>query len=95
MNRRTLPLLAAALALTAPPAFAYVGPGAGLGVFATLFGVLAAIVLATFGLLWYPLKRAFGGRAPAADKAAVTDEKSAPEAQGLERRESDGDEPPR
>ena len=94
MNRTTLPL-SAALALTATPALAYVGPGAGLGVFATLFGVLAAIVLATFGLLWYPLKRAFGGRAQAADKAVPADEKGASDTQRLERRESDGDEPPR
>jgi len=41
------------------PCYAYVGPGVGLGVLGTLFGILAAILLAVFGLLWYPLKRAF------------------------------------
>lgn len=45
--------------LVASPCFAYVGPGVGLGVLGTLFGILAAIVLAVFGLFWYPLKRMF------------------------------------
>jgi len=40
-------------------AIAYVGPGVGLGVFGTLFGLFAAVALALFGLFWYPLKRAF------------------------------------
>jgi hypothetical protein len=39
------------------PAFAYIGPGAGLGVLGTLFGLFAAIILALFGLFWYPIKR--------------------------------------
>lgn len=46
------------LVLFSAPASAYVGPGLGLGVIGTIFGVLAAIVLALFGLLWYPMKRA-------------------------------------
>ena len=50
---------AALLVLFSAPAMAYVGPGLGLGVIGTIFGVLAAIVLALFGLFWYPLKRAF------------------------------------
>lgn len=48
------------LALFSAPAMAYVGPGLGMGVIGTIFGVVAAIVLAVFGLLWYPLKRRFG-----------------------------------
>ena len=58
--------LALALALFSAPALAYVGPGAGLGVIGTLFGIVAAIVLAMFGLFWYPLKRAFGKKSAAA-----------------------------
>lgn len=46
------------LALVSSPAMAYVGPGLGMGVIGTIFGVLAAILLALFGLFWYPLKRA-------------------------------------
>ena len=52
--------LIALLALFSAPAMAYVGPGLGMGVIGTIFGVLAAIVLALFGLFWYPLKRALG-----------------------------------
>lgn len=51
--------LVALLVLFSAPAMAYVGPGLGMGVIGTIFGVLAAIVLAVFGLFWYPLKRAF------------------------------------
>ncbi len=51
--------LVALLVLFSAPAMAYVGPGLGMGVIGTIFGVLAAIVLALFGLFWYPLKRAF------------------------------------
>jgi len=67
-----------ALALLSSPAHAYVGPGAGLGVIGTLFGIGAAIVLAMFGLFWYPLKRAFGRKSADAgagtNAAASTDE---------------------
>ncbi len=51
--------IVALLFLFSAPAMAYVGPGLGMGVIGTIFGVLAAIVLALFGLFWYPLKRAF------------------------------------
>lgn len=43
--------------MAAPAAHAYVGPGLGLGMLGTLFGILAAIVLAIVGLFWYPIKR--------------------------------------
>ena len=54
--------LVALLALFSAPAMAYVGPGLGMGVIGTIFGVLAAIVLAMFGLFWYPMKRALKRR---------------------------------
>ena len=56
---KQLPLVTL-LVLFSAPALAYVGPGLGMGVIGTIFGVLAAIVLAVFGLFWYPLKRRFG-----------------------------------
>ncbi|ASJ70714.1 hypothetical protein [Granulosicoccus antarcticus] len=68
--------LVALLILFSAPAMAYVGPGLGMGVIGTIFGVLAAIVLALFGLFWYPLKRAFNkkktGSNPATSQAAAT-----------------------
>lgn len=39
------------------PAEAYIGPGAGFGTIAVVLGILAAIVMAFFAILWYPVKR--------------------------------------
>ena len=49
-------------------AFAYVGPGVGLGVIGTLFGIFAAVALALFGLFWYPIKRAFSKKSSPASE---------------------------
>jgi hypothetical protein len=48
----------AALLLAGPePAWAYIGPGAGISMIGTVLALLGAIVLAITGLLWYPIKR--------------------------------------
>ncbi len=39
--------------------FAYIGPGMGGGVIAAIFGLIAAFFLGLWGILYYPLKRAF------------------------------------
>ena len=36
---------------------AYVGPGLGLGVLGAIFGGILAVLLAIFGVFWYPIKR--------------------------------------
>ena len=41
------------------PLFAYVGPGMGGGVIAAIFGIIAAFFLGLWGILYYPIKRAF------------------------------------
>lgn len=51
------PAAAALILSTAVPASAYVGPGAGAGTIAVVLGILAAVAMAFFGLLWYPIKR--------------------------------------
>ena len=38
-------------------AAAYVGPGAGLSVIGSLLALIAAVILAIVGFIWYPLKR--------------------------------------
>ena len=38
---------------------AYIGPGMGGGVIAAIFGIIAAFFLGLWGILYYPLKRAF------------------------------------
>jgi hypothetical protein len=51
-------LLAALAGLALPDAaYAYVGPGLGLGTIAIILGVLGSILLAIFAVLWYPIKR--------------------------------------
>ena len=39
------------------PALAYLGPGAGLSAIGALLALFAAIAVAIFGFLWYPIKR--------------------------------------
>ena len=41
------------------PFFAYIGPGMGGGVIAAIFGIIAAFFLGLWGILYYPIKRAF------------------------------------
>ncbi len=41
----------------ADPALAYVGPGMGLGFIGSLLGMIAAVFVAIFGFIWYPIKR--------------------------------------
>lgn len=38
---------------------AYIGPGAGLSAFGSLFALFAAIIIAVFGFIWFPIKRLF------------------------------------
>ena len=47
---------------TANSLFAYIGPGMGGGVIAAIFGLIAAFFLALWGILYYPIKRAFKNR---------------------------------
>ena len=39
--------------------FIYIGPGMGGGVIAAIFGIIAAFFLGLWGILYYPIKRAF------------------------------------
>jgi hypothetical protein len=54
---RKLIVAASLLLLLAEPAMAYIGPGIGVGMIATVLGILTAIVLAIFAVFWYPIKR--------------------------------------
>ena len=44
------------------PVFAYIGPGMGGGVIAGILGVIGAISLALFGILYYPIKKMLKNR---------------------------------
>ena len=41
------------------PIYAYIGPGASGGLIATILGILGSIILAIFGILYYPIKKRF------------------------------------
>ena len=62
-NKPRLLVTAAALgglgALVSSPAWAYVGPGAGLTALGSVFALFAAIGLAIVGFIWYPFKRLY------------------------------------
>ena len=47
------------LACFASPAFAYIGPGAGLSAIGSVLAFLGVIGLLFLGFLWYPVKRLF------------------------------------
>ena len=44
------------------PVVAYIGPGMGGGVIAAVLGVVGAVLLALFGILYYPIKRMLKNR---------------------------------
>lgn len=50
-------LLAGMLVLAPTLAFAYVGPGLGLGAIGSAFSLIGAIFLGIVGFIWYPIKR--------------------------------------
>jgi len=51
-----------ALLIISSPASAYIGPGMGGGFIAAVLGVVGAILLALFGILYYPIKRMLKNR---------------------------------
>jgi len=55
-------ILFISLVLISLPSYAYIGPGMGGGVIAAIIGFFAAILLALWGILYYPIKRALKNR---------------------------------
>ena len=55
--KQTIKIVLPILLLMTLPASAYIGPGMGGGVIAVVFGILAAIFMAIFGFIYYPIKR--------------------------------------
>ena len=55
-SEHAVAILAGAVAVYAPAALSYVGPGAGLGMIATLLAMILAIVATLFGLVLWPIR---------------------------------------
>jgi hypothetical protein len=77
-------VIAAIPELTAAAPFAYIGPGAGLGMLGALFAVLAFVFLALLGPLLYPirwirrwLRHRAGAKQKATDAEAATKDETA------------------
>lgn len=61
-------------ALICAPALAqaYIGPGVGVGAIGAALGVMGAIILALFAVIYYPIKRLLKGVRAARSKAPET-----------------------
>ena len=60
-------------------AHAYIGPGAGISAIGSLLALLAAVLLAIVGFVWYPLKRIMKNRRKAQSEAlGKNDDKETP-----------------
>ena len=70
--------LAVVLASVAPPALAYIGPGAGISAIGTFFAVIGAVVLLVVGFLWYPVKRMLRKKKEAPAQASAADNSDNP-----------------
>lgn len=63
MRRLSVCLTIVTLTCVSPSiALAYIGPGAGISAIGTALALIAALVLAIVGFVWYPIKRLLGGR---------------------------------
>ncbi|MBD3677145.1 MAG: hypothetical protein HUJ27_01950 [Rhodobacteraceae bacterium] len=59
--------------MLATPALAYIGPGAGVGAFATVIALIGAILLMIVGFVWYPVKRMLKGKSKPKTEADAKD----------------------
>lgn len=64
MNKQTVPFAISLLSFALLPlmAQAYIGPGVGAGALGAVIGVIGAIFLAIFAIVWYPVKRMMKGK---------------------------------
>ncbi len=76
---RLLLLFFLSLALLPNLAHAYVGPGLSAGAIGAVLGVIGAILLAIFAVVYYPVKRALRKRKDAKEgkPAGISDDKVA------------------
>jgi hypothetical protein len=71
VSKLRIAALAAALSFVAGPAFAYIGPGAGLSVIAAFWALLTAVVSSVLFLVVWPLRNRLSRRKAARDGASA------------------------
>ena len=62
-------LVVIAIAMIPNAAHAYFGPGAGIGALAAVLGVIGAVLLGLFAIIYYPIKRAIAKKKAKEKKA--------------------------
>ena len=75
--------VAGALLMGATPAFAYVGPGAGLSALGAFLALILGVILAFVGFIWYPVKR-FLRKGKAAGVLSASEPRQKPRAESVE-----------
>jgi uncharacterized membrane protein len=80
VRRLSLVLAFVGCCVAVAPAYAYIGPGAGLGAIGTLIAFVGAVLFAIVGFVWYPIKRLLRRKqkAAAVSGASMAAEGSAP-----------------
>jgi len=61
------------LTFFASPAFAYVGPGAGISVLGSLLGILATILVAIGAIIFWPVRKFMKRKKARAESTATAD----------------------
>jgi hypothetical protein len=74
--------VAGVFSIGSTPAFAYVGPGAGLSAIGAFLALIMGLILAFVGFIWYPVKRLLRkGNAPG---ASASEPRQKPHAESVE-----------
>jgi len=76
-------LFAVVLLTLASPAFAYIGPGAGISVVGSLLGILATIFVAIGAIIFWPLRK-FMKRRKARRESLANSATASPDQAGVE-----------
>ncbi|HEX2278446.1 MAG: hypothetical protein M3361_04390 [Candidatus Tectomicrobia bacterium] len=75
--------VAGAFLTGATPAFAYVGPGAGLSALGAFLALILGVILAFVGFIWYPVQR-FLRKGKAAGVSSASEPRQKPGAESVE-----------
>jgi hypothetical protein len=82
--RKLLAFAGALVCGTPLAAAAYVGPGAGLSALGSLLALIAAVLVAIAGFVWYPVKRLLRRRNPPVAQAGADPTPAQPRTDALQ-----------
>jgi hypothetical protein len=73
ITRKLLIIICLVLTIFTTPAYAYIGPGLGVGAFLTVAALVLGFVLLLFAFIWFPLKRMLRKRRQTETKGSAED----------------------